>query len=233
MNHVICSTPSEASASPAPLPLKLIANQLGLATSALVAFVRDRGIVPAAHAAGGTRLFNALAMSGPVEAERGWFEERAARCAAAEATAARRRAMKGATATAPPSPTTTIERGSADEPRPGLAPARQKRDVPLGNTSSSTGRSATPNGQRPYSQVVAPASVAQRRPRQPEVIVLARRGRDLLRGATPANEEETAMPTRTRRPDDVDGAPVEPANDLTVLPSEQDREFARPTTRIT
>ena len=121
-----------------PAPLKLIAGQLGVATSALVAFVREQGILPATRTQNGMPLFDAAILSAAVKQSRTWFDERVARVgreqaehrASAEAKrkrveadalrrmaereAARSRATKGAPAAVQPlrtPPTTTMRAG--------------------------------------------------------------------------------------------------------------------------
>ena len=119
-------------------PLRLLARHLGVGASPLGAFVRQHAIVPAAQAASGEPLFDVVLLSAAVEANRGWFEERAAsiereeaehRASAeakrkrveadalrrmAEREAARSRATKGAPAAVQPlrtPPTTTMRAG--------------------------------------------------------------------------------------------------------------------------
>ena len=76
-----------ASDPPEPLSREVIAGRLGLRTSALVAFVHKQGIVPTRRALGGKPFYDVAVVSAAVEAERGWFEERAARSEREQAVA--------------------------------------------------------------------------------------------------------------------------------------------------
>ena len=134
----VIETVQGGSGPPAHRPLRLIARQLGVGASPMAAFVRRYGIVPVAQAEGGEPLFDVAILSAAVEANRTWFEERAARVeleqaqqrASAEAKrkrveadalrrvaereAARSRATKGAPAAVQPlrtPPTTTMRAG--------------------------------------------------------------------------------------------------------------------------